>query len=254
MQEAFGAPIIELPSCDSTNAFAKEWIHSQTEVKEGTVILTHNQTAGRGQGGTDWIAESGKSLTFSIILKPHFLEAHESWWLNAITSLAILYAVNDLRPPLEVKPQIKWPNDLILENKKVCGILTEAILMGSHLKYAIIGIGINVNQEHFSIPQAGSLKSVSGRDFNINQVLELVLFSVKNHYDLLRVTSRKALKAAYEDALYKRDVETNFQLKDGTEFKGKIIGIDAHGQLNIALKPGEIRSFGVKDLRMIYGA
>ncbi len=254
MDGVFGAPVFNLSTCESTNAYAKDWLQGGNSIIEGTVFKTLNQTAGRGQGGTGWLAESGKCLTFSIVLEPHFLGAHEAWWLNAITSLSVLYALSELRPPLEEKIHIKWPNDLILADKKICGILTETVLMGSQLKYAIVGIGLNVNQEEIPLPNAGSIKSVSGREYDIDQIFEMVLFSLKNHYDLLRVTSRKALKAAYEDVLYKRDVATQFQLPDGSKFMGKITGIDAHGQLHVSTGPGQISTFGVKDLRMLYGA
>ena len=120
---------------------------SDTKLPEGTLILTEDQTRGRGQMGNKWLTEKGKNLTFSIVLYPSFLRPNQHFYLTQFVSIAIQEVIQELLPDKGIK--IKWPNDLYVENRKLAGILIENILSGHRIQSSILGIGLNVNQVQF---------------------------------------------------------------------------------------------------------
>ena len=151
--------LIKLDATDSTNDYLKELLTSE-DPPNGTVVWTQWQRKGRGQMGRNWISEAGKNLTFSILNKFNNFPVGEQFLLNMVTSLAITGVLKRHDVP-DLK--IKWPNDILSGKHKICGILVEAIIKGTDLKAAIIGIGLNVNQEHFEESlRATSIKITTG--------------------------------------------------------------------------------------------
>ena len=117
------------------------------ELPHATVVSTYNQTAGRGQRGNSWESEPHKNLTFSVLLKPQHIIAREQFYISEIVSVAI---VNTLRKYIIDQPiAIKWPNDIYVNDDKICGILIENTLSGYSISQSIAGIGININQQTF---------------------------------------------------------------------------------------------------------
>ena len=122
-----GQKLIYVPECHSTNSLLNE-LNDHQELPEGTVLVTDHQTAGRGQRGNVWEAAQGMNLTFSILLRPKFLEAKDQFRLNMAVSLAI---ANSLQSCLSQGIKLKWPNDILVDGKKIGGVLIESQLQGS---------------------------------------------------------------------------------------------------------------------------
>ena len=191
-------------------------------------MVTDEQYAGKGQRGNTWESEPGQNLTFSMVLKPQFLHARFGHELYVAVSVGILQALQKLKIN---GLKIKWPNDIFIDNKKVCGILIENILQKTHLEYSIIGVGINVDQTVFSNAKATSLKLHNHKDYDPSELMENVLASIEYSYLMLKNGHYPELKRYYHDYLYWIGEEHTFS--STTTFQGVIQGIDEVGRLMI---------------------
>lgn len=223
-----GKNVVFLSQCHSTNDMAADLQKEKAQI-EGTTIITHDQTNGRGQRGNTWESEPGKNATFSIILKPTVVAAQNQFQLHLITTLAIHQA---LFPFLGRDLKIKWPNDIYYQNKKLGGILIENTLKGQNIETSIIGTGINLNQTKFSSPQATSIMDITGEETDINDMIEQMLIELEKKYLELKSGQIKTLKAQYLRRLHLYDQESNYETS-GRVFRGKIIGITPNGLLQI---------------------
>ena len=138
-----GKNLVFVPDCPSTNTLALQ-ITQQSPAKEGTLVITDNQTAGKGQRGNVWEAEPRQNLTFSLILKPGFLAVSKQFYLNVVICLALK---DYLMEKISRTVYIKWPNDILVHEKKISGVLIENQLQGAHISNSIVGIGLNMNQK-----------------------------------------------------------------------------------------------------------
>ena len=236
---------VSMPQCHSTNSVAAELIRN-TDVMEGTLIITDHQTAGRGQRGNTWEAEPGKNLTFSVMLKPSFLLAKDQFYLTIVVSLA-LHEFLSSRLSAEVK--IKWPNDILVNDKKICGVLIENTLSREKIQHCIIGIGLNVNQSSFSIFSPTSMRLVADKGFDLAAELNLVLEKLEMYYLLLRSGKNDLLKQQYLNHLYWIGERHLFRSKD-EEFGGTITGVGENGVLNV-LRDGNEISFDLKEITFV---
>ncbi|MFN8335906.1 MAG: biotin--[acetyl-CoA-carboxylase] ligase [Cyclobacteriaceae bacterium] len=238
-----GQQLVYMPECHSTNAEALKVLQHNPKVSEGTVIITSNQTAGRGQRGNTWESEPGKNLTFSIILKPSFLHPKEQFRLNMAVSLGLYDYLSDQLNDAK----IKWPNDMMLGNQKTCGMLIENQITGQQLLSSVVGIGMNINQQNFALPSATSVANKKGHDFDLNETLGELLHWIEARY--LQLRAQVDMKPEYLDALYGKGERRNFKSGDET-FEGVITGIDSVGLLEMELKSGK-RYFDLKQIQMI---
>ena len=168
--------IIKLDATDSTNAYLKNVM--QTEVLDDfTTVIANKQLKGRGQLGASWISEPGKNLTISVLKKFNTLKASKQFILN----MAVSMAVYDTLKALHISSlSIKWPNDILSGNQKICGILIENVMQEQIISSAIIGIGLNVNQVHFpGLKRATSIKLLTGKTIATDEVLSLFLKQLK---------------------------------------------------------------------------
>ena len=165
-----GQNLVTLKEVDSTNTFLKNILSNSKPVPEGTVIMAEDQFAGRGQRENVWHAEPGKNLTFSILLKPAFIDAQSQFDVTRAASLGVYDA---LMPLLGHKLKIKWPNDIYYGSKKLGGMLIENILQGSQIKHSVVGIGLNINQEHFpdNAGNATSVKQILHKDYDLKKYI-----------------------------------------------------------------------------------
>ena len=141
---------IHLAQVDSTNSYLRRRLAEEPDLEEYTVVTATDQTAGRGQPGHRWDATAGQNLTMTLLLHPGKLmeDGGTLFDLNILTSLAVRQALlRELPPGAEVK--VKWPNDLLVDGRKICGILIENSFSSSRLETSVVGIGVNVLQEHF---------------------------------------------------------------------------------------------------------
>jgi len=142
---------------------------------EGTVVVADEQTMGRGRFGRKWEAEPLSNLLFSILLRPNYLNPDEIFVLTFAASVAVAEAIED---SVHIKTELKWPNDILVDSKKVCGILLESSFSASGLSHVVLGIGVNVNQEKFSAEIAGKATSLfisTGKKYERDEILFLVL-------------------------------------------------------------------------------
>ncbi|RIV26819.1 biotin--[acetyl-CoA-carboxylase] ligase [Fibrisoma montanum] len=236
-----------LPSCQSTNDEAAQLI-AQHDPIEGTIVITDRQIAGRGQRGNHWEATAGQNLTFSLILRPTFLNASEQFWLNMAVSLGIF---DTLSPLIGDELRIKWPNDIYVEKQKLGGILIENILQGYNLAWSVVGIGLNINQTEFMYANATSLQQqaplLSGYD--LPGLLAQLSEKLEQRYLQLRAGQRGTLRAAYLQTLFRYQEEHWFAANQ-MRFRGVITGIDEAGRLAIAVD-GQMRYFGFKEVEFI---
>lgn len=240
-----GQSLVFMPECHSTNDEASKLIQSN-QPAEGLVVITDNQIAGRGQRSNVWLAEPGKNFTFSILLKPNFLLIKDQFILNMALSLGV---ADYLQQTLNESVKIKWPNDIIVRDKKICGILIENQVSGQLIRYSIVGIGLNVNQEKFVFDKATSMKHLSGRGFVLEHELPLLLHKIEQHYLMLRQGHIQKIFNDYLATMYWRS-ESRFFSTFEKEFKGTIIGVDEIGRLMIEMND-EVRVFGIKEVEFV---
>ena len=159
--------LIKLDATPSTNSYLKELMR-ELNLDDFTVVVCEHQTKGRGQQGNIWMSERGKNLIFSVLKYIEKVKTNNAFALNAVVSLAVYETLRTFKIP---QVSVKWPNDIMSGNKKICGILIENTLKGNDLKKSIIGIGLNVNQEVFSeLPHASSLKCETGLEFDLELI------------------------------------------------------------------------------------
>ena len=241
--------IIKLNAIDSTNSFLKDLVLNSNE-ENYTTVTTNNQTKGRGQQKATWLSEPFKNLTFSTFIRFKNFDIKHKKYLNFAVSLAIFDVLSKKQIP---KLSIKWPNDILSANKKICGILIENTFIGSTIKNSIIGIGLNVNQELFpkSLPNTTSLKLETSIDFDLDNLLQEVLKNIQEKIYCLELEEFLYLEKRYLDVLYKKNIPTMFKDSQDKIFMGKIIGISNLGNLLIELEDESIHEFGLKEISFL---
>ena len=215
-----------------------------------SVVAAISQTAGRGQRGNRWISAPGDNLTFSFLLRPESLPARE---VMALTCFATL-AVRDALLAEGVPAVIKWPNDIYVGKRKICGMLVENGLDGAYIAWSVIGIGINLNQTEFpgGVLNPTSLKRLTGRTYDPAAFLENLCHRFEARLpDLATEQTRKALRDAYEKDLFQKGMLAPYRdLAADVEFTGTILGITPEGLLRIEAE-GRERTYGFKEVSYI---
>jgi len=237
-----GKNIVFVPECHSTNTLAAD-LSSKTDMAEGSLVITAYQSAGRGQRGNTWLVEPDMNFTFSLILKPRFLSVKDQFYLNRFVSLGL---TDYLRNYFDEGVKIKWPNDILIRDKKVCGILIENQLSAMQLTQSIVGIGLNMNQKEFGVTTASSLSLLSGKEFDLQTELEKLLGALEARYLQLKQNKLEVLNSVYLQRLHWINERHTFTASDKT-FEGEIIGTDEIGRLQIKSREG-IRTFDVKEV------
>lgn len=238
-----GKNLVFVPDCPSTNTLALE-ISQQSTAKEGTVVITDHQTAGRGQRGNQWEARPRQNLTFSLILKPNFLAVNRQFYLNIVTCLALK---DYLKEKTSGTVHIKWPNDILVHEKKISGVLIENQLQGSSISNSVAGVGLNINQKDFAVPTATSLSVITRSEYDLSDELSEVLALFEGRYLQLRAGDYDSLMAQYLAALYRRH-KKHFFSSNGSTFEGEILDLDEWGRLRVSVGD-EVRVFDVKQIR-----
>ncbi len=241
--------IIKVDAIGSTNTFLRE-LNRQKQFESSVCVVAKEQVAGKGQMGTVWQSKPGKNLTCSVFIKVEGIRLAEQFYLSMATSLAICEALIDLRV---TKLSIKWPNDILSDRQKICGVLIENVVKNGSLMGAIIGIGINVNQVIFdNLPQAGSLKQILGKSLNIEDVLHTLLSRLEHRFVRLKVSNFGALKKEYESLLFRKNKPSTFMNVEGDSFVGIIQSVTNEGKLQVLLEDEIITSFDLKEIKLLY--
>ncbi len=241
--------IIKLNAIDSTNSYLKA-MASVNLPKDFTVVVANHQTQGRGQMGTIWQTEDGKNLTASVFKEVDSIAIEKQFYISMVVALAICKALDHLKIP---KLSIKWPNDILSANKKICGILIENVIKQNQLKGSIIGFGLNVNQKHFNnLPKASSINLLTGIVYDRDEILSGILTELQAYFKLLDAKNYSEIKAQYETLLFRKDKPSTFENNDGSTFSGIIKGITGTGKLNVWTEDDIIKTFDLKQVTLLY--
>ncbi|MCC8424427.1 biotin--[acetyl-CoA-carboxylase] ligase [Mucilaginibacter sp. UR6-11] len=243
-----GQNLLTLKEVDSTNNFLKNLLSNSKPLPEGTVIMAETQFAGRGQQNNKWHAEPGKNLTFSVLLKPSFLAIADQFDLTRAISLGVYDA---LYPLLGDQLKIKWPNDIYYGDKKLGGMLIENLLQGNQLKSAIIGIGLNINQENFpdGAGNATSIKQILQKDYDLQAILADICNNIEAYYLNLKAGKTDLIRNTYLTRLYGFNEIKRFKVSE-VEFEGKIIGVKENGLLVINQNNKE-STYNLKEIKFL---
>ena len=240
--------IIKLDAIDSTNSYLKKIILNK-DVSDSTIVTAKFQTKGKGQLGTNWQSEDSKNLIFSIYKKDLGIKVKDQFIISIIISLALIKTLkkNNLQNLC-----IKWPNDIMSDNKKICGILIENIVKEKHIKYAIIGIGLNVNQTIFdNLPNASSIKKITGNTHNKDEILKELANNINRSFEMIYSSSSEIIFKKYEELLYRINKPSTFKNLKGENFTGFIKGVTKLGKLNVMLDDNKLESFDLKEISIL---
>ncbi len=246
-----GQNMINLDETESTNTYATNLL-KKIPVVDGTIVFTNKQTKGRGQVGNTWHAESGKNLTFSVVLHPGFLPADKQFYLSKITSLAVFNMLTEFLDISLYDIKIKWPNDILVNKKKIAGILIENILRRNYLQSSVIGVGININQLNFAgiNKQTTSLAVLLKKEFDVKELLHLFC----KHFEAIYLTLKQAnvtkITQTYLQQLYKFNQWANYKVNNQT-FSAKIIQIEENGLLILTDQQNQTLKFNFKEVAFL---
>ena len=240
--------IIKLNAIDSTNNYLKKIIVDEG-ISDYTVVTAKFQTEGKGQLGTKWDSEDSKNLICSVYKKDINIKAQDQFVISALVSLAL---IKTLRKANLSNLHIKWPNDIMSDNKKICGILIENIVKENYIKDSVIGIGLNVNQTIFNnLPNATSIKNLLGTSYSKDEILNDLVKNIEFFFNELEKTSINSIFKTYEDALFRINVPSTFKNSKGDIFSGYIKGVTKLGKLKVMLEDNLIESYDLKEISML---
>lgn len=252
--------LIHLPEVRSTNTWMLDALAQGAHLPEGTVAYTLRQSAGRGQVGNGWESEFDRNIAFSMLLCPEFLPVREQFVISELCSLAIVEGIESLASRLGVSPaalnlSVKWPNDVYAGDLKLVGILIENRLMGSCFSHCVLGVGINVNQEHWigNAPNPVSLRML-GLETDPVSVLAEVVGRIRDLYQELsdNTDGAAAIHRRYVQRLYRRSGFFPYYDPERQEhFEAAIAGVDPQGPLLLQLASGEERKYWFKEVRFV---
>ena len=240
--------IIKLDAIDSTNNYLKKIILNEG-VNDYTVVTAKFQTQGKGQLGTEWESEHSKNLICSVYKKEINIKVQDQFVISALVSLAL---IKTLRKVNLSNMHIKWPNDIMSDNKKICGILIENIVKENYIKDTVIGIGLNVNQTIFNnLPNAASIKNLIGTTCSIDEILKDLVKNIKYCFNELDKSSINSIFEKYEDALFRINKPSTFKNSKGEVFSGYIKGVSRLGKLSVMLEDNLVESYDLKEISIL---
>ena len=228
--------LIHIEETDSTN----RWLKAHGE---GTmVVVADYQTAGKGCGTNSWESERGKNLTFSMLIHPTDIPASQQFRITEVVSVALCEVLEQYIGDVS----IKWPNDIYMGDKKICGVLIENRLQGNVIVDSIIGIGLNVNQTEFvsDAPNPVSLRQLLGREIDREALLHDFLETLET------VSSSETTYSVYRNKLFRMGKQAVFSDETG-RFEGTIQDVETDGRLLIKDLSGQARRYAFKEVQFV---
>lgn len=251
---------IHLAQVDSTNSYLRRRLAEEPELEEYTVVTATDQTAGRGQPGHRWEATAGQNLTMTLLLHPSDLieEGGTLFDLNILTSLAVREALRQELPPGE-EVKVKWPNDLLVGGRKICGILIENSFSASRLDASVVGIGVNVLQERFGegyptppTSIAAEWRRAGGTPLSGDSWHDRLVYEILEALEAWRSRPVSHLRAEYRRCLFGRGEAACFARPSGGTFYGMIEGVRPDGRLQVCELPSGRRSlYAFREVSML---
>jgi len=241
---SIGTPFTELLRVDSTNNYAMGLARAGM-AHHGHAVFAHEQTKGRGQRSREWTSQSGKNIALSLVIEPAGLPS-QMFLLSMAVANGTLTFLNQF---MADEGRIKWPNDLYWRDRKAGGILIENIWVGNEWKFAIVGIGLNINQTDFGElgTRAVSLKQISGRDFVPIELAQDLCNYIQKQYNLL-MDRRSEVIAQYRAQLYKLNEKVRLK-KGARSFEGIVRNVTEDGRLVVETATEE--SFEVGEIEWL---
>ena len=240
--------ILRFDELKSTNVYLYDKISEKHDISDTVVVAAH-QTEGRGMDKNRWESEAGKNLLFSIALNVNFLEASNQFKISQAVSVAIIETLSQFND--NQKLSIKWPNDIYFGDKKLVGMLIQNTIEGRMMGISIIGIGLNVNQLNFSkdIPNPISLKMITGKDFDLDNLLNMLIINIKKSVESLRSEkNQEEINEKYISKSYRFGIWADYFYKNKIKSL-KINGFDKYGRLLLIDKEGTEIVCDVKELQ-----
>ncbi len=241
-----GRELLFFESLGSTNNYAKDLDRKSS--RHGTLVITDEQFEGRGQYERKWISENGLNLTFSLIFEPQ--KSDRLILLTLAAALAISEIVEEIS---KQKVCIKWPNDVLVNNKKIAGLLAETLFVGSTLERVVLGIGWNINQMNFPSSihgNATSLKKIITKDFSREQMLARLLSRIEYYYRLWDTKDTDLVKHINKKFIgYGEWVNLSVN-NDLRQSEYKFMGINAAGDMIVLNKELEVNTFSYEQVRV----
>lgn len=237
---------------DSTNDQAKRLAEAGSP--HGTLVVADTQTSGKGRRGRSWVSPEGTGIWMSLLMRPEIPPSHASM-LTLVMALAV---AEGIEAETGLETLIKWPNDIVISGKKVCGILTEMSAELDCIHYVVTGMGINVNMEEFPdelSQKATSLRIEAGRTYSRSAVIASVMEKLESFYEeFVRYGDLRNLTEPYQRRLANRDKQVCV-LAPGGSWEGTALGINEKGELLVKTGDGTIKSVvsGEVSVRGIYG-
>ena len=240
--------ILRFDELKSTNVYLYDKISEKHDISDTVVVAAH-QTEGRGMDKNRWESEAGKNLLFSIALNVNFIEASNQFKISQAVSVAIVETLSQFIENQNLS--IKWPNDIYFGDKKLAGMLIQNTVEGRMMGVSIIGIGLNVNQLSFSkdIPNPISLKMITGKDFDLDNLLNLLIINIKKSVESLKSEkNQEEINEKYISKSYRFGIWADYFYKNETKSL-KINGFDKYGRLLLNDKEGAEIVCDVKELQ-----
>ena len=238
--------LIKLNAIDSTNEYIKK--NRDFFSEKELCVITFNQTEGKGQRGNTWVSEPGSNLCISLYFSDLNISFKDQFNLNMLVSLKIIDILNSL---FLKNLKIKWPNDILAENKKISGILIETFSKNNIIKDLIIGIGINVNQGDFNdLINATSMSLIMNKKYDLNILYKLFLEKFKNFSDEVKNINSSEIKLNYLNYLHGLNSLKKFEVNN-LIFDAKISDVNKKGELVLDID-GVIKEFNNQEIKLIY--
>ena len=237
--------IIHIDETDSTNRWLRDNSQGETGVSSPEVVVAEYQTAGKGCGTNSWESERGKNLTFSVLLHPEEIPASAQFRISEVVSVALCVTLESY---IYNKVEIKWPNDIYVGDRKICGILIENRLQGSTIKDSIIGIGLNVNQQTFMSDAPNPVSMAQLLDHEV--ALEPLLQAILQRLSAVMGMEVEALDTAYRSRLYRQDGFYEYE-DSGGRFFAKVQNVLDDGRLVLLDSEGVVRMYAFKEVGFV---
>ena len=236
--------VIHIDETDSTNRWLRDYALSQPE--GDYVVVSEYQTAGRGCGTNSWESERGKNLTFSLLIHPTEITADCQFRISEAVSLALCETLDAYVTDRQVS--VKWPNDIYVDDCKICGMLIENRLRGRLMTDSIIGIGLNVNQQEFfsDAPNPVSLVQLLGHEVALEPLLQAFLQKLEPMLQM----DPETLGKAYRNRLYRREGEHEYRDGKGL-FRAKLLNVLDDGRLVLLDTEGTARIYAFKEVQFV---
>ena len=236
--------VIHIDETDSTNRWLRDYALSQPE--GDYVVVSEYQTAGRGCGTNSWESERGKNLTFSLLIHPTEITADCQFRISEAVSLALCETLDGYVTDRQVS--VKWPNDIYVDDCKICGMFIENRLRGRLMTDSIIGIGLNVNQREFfsDAPNPVSLVQLLGHEVALEPLLQAFLQKLEPMLQM----DPETLGKAYRERLYRREGEHEYRDGKGL-FRAKLLNVLDDGRLVLLDTEGTARIYAFKEVQFV---